>query len=145
MAEPVLLVDAMSWGVRLTLNRPAKLNALSAELVGALAAAVDAAAADPDVRVIALAGAGRAFCAGYDLAEEAEGDPKSGVIVGDAGVMVVDATATPVMAEALLEQVRKVTDKPVTHVLLSHYHAVRVMGASGFGAQRSSQARIPMR
>ena len=62
----------------------------------------------------------------------AEGDPNSGVIVGDAGVMVVDATATPVMAQALLEQIRKVTDKPVTHVLLTHYHAVRVMGASAF-------------
>jgi enoyl-CoA hydratase len=60
--------------VRLTLNPPAKLNALSAELVAALAAAVEAAAADPAVRVIALAGAGRAFCAGYDLSEEAEGE-----------------------------------------------------------------------
>ena len=65
----------------------------------------------------------------------AEGDPNSGVIVGDAGVMVVDATATPVMAKALLEQIRKVTDRPVRHVLLTHYHAVRVMGASGLDAQ----------
>jgi glyoxylase-like metal-dependent hydrolase (beta-lactamase superfamily II) len=65
----------------------------------------------------------------------AEGDPNSGVIVGDEGVMVVDATATPVMAEALLAQIRKVTDKPVTHVLLTHYHAVRVMGASAFKAR----------
>jgi glyoxylase-like metal-dependent hydrolase (beta-lactamase superfamily II) len=65
----------------------------------------------------------------------AQGDPNSGVIVGDDGVMVVDATATPVMAQALLEQIRKVTDKPVTHVLLTHYHAVRVMGASAFQAR----------
>jgi enoyl-CoA hydratase len=72
--DPVLLSEPTSWGVRLTLNRPAKLNALSAELVAALSAAVEAAAADPDVRVIALAGAGRAFCAGYDLSEEAEGE-----------------------------------------------------------------------
>jgi enoyl-CoA hydratase len=72
--EPVLLAEPTSWGVRLTLNRPAKLNALSAELVAALSAAVEAAAADPEVRVIALAGAGRAFCAGYDLSEEAEGE-----------------------------------------------------------------------
>jgi glyoxylase-like metal-dependent hydrolase (beta-lactamase superfamily II) len=69
------------------------------------------------------------------FAYTAEGDPNSGVIVGDDGVMVVDATATPVMAKALLEQIRGVTDKPVRHVLLTHYHAVRVMGASGFGAQ----------
>jgi glyoxylase-like metal-dependent hydrolase (beta-lactamase superfamily II) len=48
--------------------------------------------------------------------------------------MVVDATATPVMAKALLAEIRKVTDRPVRHVLLTHYHAVRVMGASGFDA-----------
>ena len=71
---PVLLLESASWGVRLTLNRPDKLNALSAELVTALGAAVDAAATDPDVRVIVLAGAGRAFCAGYDLTEEAAGE-----------------------------------------------------------------------
>ena len=74
MAEPVLLTEPTPWGVRLTLNRPDKLNALSADLVQALSAAVDQAAADPEVRVIALAGAGRAFCAGYDLEEEAGGD-----------------------------------------------------------------------
>ena len=65
----------------------------------------------------------------------AEGDPNSGVIIGDDGVMVIDATATPVMAKALVERIRTVTDKPIRHVLLTHYHAVRVMGASGFGAQ----------
>jgi enoyl-CoA hydratase len=57
----------------LTLNRPAKLNALSVELVEALVAAVNAAEADPRVRVIVIQGAGRAFSAGYDLTEEAEG------------------------------------------------------------------------
>jgi enoyl-CoA hydratase len=72
--EPVLLSERTGWGVRLTLNRPAKLNALSSELVGALGDAIDRASADPDVRVIALAGAGRAFCAGYDLTEEAAGE-----------------------------------------------------------------------
>jgi len=65
----------------------------------------------------------------------AEGDPNSGVIVGDDGVMVVDATATPVMAKKLIERIRGVTDKPVRYVLLTHYHAVRVMGASAYGAQ----------
>ena len=71
--EPVLLTARTPWGVRLTLNRPAKLNALSGELVRALTDAIDAAVADPDVRVIVIEGAGRAFCAGYDLTEEAEG------------------------------------------------------------------------
>jgi enoyl-CoA hydratase len=74
MAESVLLTERTSWGVRLTLNRPEKLNALSADLVRALSAAIEQAAADPEVRVIALCGAGRAFCAGYDLEEEASGD-----------------------------------------------------------------------
>lgn len=73
-AEPVLLQEPTDWGVRLTLNRPGKLNALSAELRDALTAAVAAAEADPDIRVIAIAGAGRAFCSGYDLSEEAPAD-----------------------------------------------------------------------
>ena len=70
-AEPVLLREATPWGVRLTLNRPAKLNAISAELRDALTTAIAAAADDERVRVIAIAGAGRAFCSGYDLAEAA--------------------------------------------------------------------------
>jgi enoyl-CoA hydratase len=70
-AEPVLLVERTSWGVRLLLNRPAKLNAISAELRDALTAAVAAAADDERVRVIVIAGAGRAFCSGYDLSEAA--------------------------------------------------------------------------
>ena len=65
----------------------------------------------------------------------AEGDPNSGVIVGDDGVMVVDARATPVLARELIEHIRGVTDKPIKYVLLSHYHAVRVLGASAYGAQ----------
>jgi enoyl-CoA hydratase/carnithine racemase len=69
--EPVLLTETTGWGVRLTLNRPSKLNALSAELIDALTAAIAAAADDDRVRVIAIAGAGRAFCAGYDLSEAA--------------------------------------------------------------------------
>jgi glyoxylase-like metal-dependent hydrolase (beta-lactamase superfamily II) len=70
---------------------------------------------------------------GRDLyAFTAEGDPNSGIIVGDDSVMVVDAQATPVMALEVIERVRKVTDKPIKYVLLSHYHAVRVLGASAY-------------
>jgi enoyl-CoA hydratase len=68
-AEPLVLRQGTGWGVRLTLNRPAKLNAISRELRVALSEALDAAVADPAVRVIVIAGAGRAFCAGYDLSE----------------------------------------------------------------------------
>ncbi len=67
----VLLREPTSWGVRLVLNRPDKLNAISAELRDALIAAIAEAAADDAIRVIAIAGAGRAFCAGYDLSEAA--------------------------------------------------------------------------
>ncbi len=67
----LVLREATSWGVRLTLNRPAKLNALTAELRDELSGAVAEAADDDHVRVIAIAGAGRAFCAGYDLSEAA--------------------------------------------------------------------------
>ena len=71
----------------------------------------------------------------------AEGDPNSGVIVGDDSVMVIDATATPVMAEDLIAKIRGVTDKPIKYVTLSHYHAVRVLGASAYGAQQIIASR----
>lgn len=73
---------------------------------------------------------------GSDLyAFTAEGDPNSGIIVGDDGVMVIDAQATPKMAEDVIARVKKVTDQPITHVLLTHYHAVRVLGASAYNAK----------
>jgi glyoxylase-like metal-dependent hydrolase (beta-lactamase superfamily II) len=64
----------------------------------------------------------------------AEGDPNTGVIIGDDSVLVIDAQATPVMAQKVIEHIRGVTDKPVKYVVLSHYHAVRVLGASAYGA-----------
>lgn len=74
---------------------------------------------------------------GKDLwAFTAEGDPNSGVIIGDDSVMIVEAQATPRLAEKVIEKVREVTDKPITHVVMTHYHAVRVLGASAFGAQQ---------
>lgn len=62
----------------------------------------------------------------------AEGDPNSGVVIGDDSVLVIDARATPVMAKELVARVKQITDKPIRHVLLTHYHAVRVLGAAGF-------------
>ncbi len=62
----------------------------------------------------------------------AEGDPNTGVIVGDDAVAIVDAQATPAMARQVIERIRTVTDKPVRYVILSHYHAVRVLGASAY-------------
>ncbi|HCT34124.1 MAG TPA: MBL fold metallo-hydrolase, partial [Sulfitobacter sp.] len=66
----------------------------------------------------------------------AEGDPNSGVIIGDDSVMIVEAQATPRLANKVIEKVREVTDKPISHVVLTHYHAVRVLGASAYGAQQ---------
>jgi glyoxylase-like metal-dependent hydrolase (beta-lactamase superfamily II) len=62
----------------------------------------------------------------------AEGDPNTGIIVGDDSVMVIDTQATPVMAQDVIRRIREVTDKPVKYVVMSHYHAVRVLGASGY-------------
>lgn len=74
---------------------------------------------------------------GRDLwAFTAEGDPNTGVIIGDESVMIVDAQATPRMAEMVIKKIRTVTDKPISHVVLSHYHAVRVLGASAYGADQ---------
>jgi glyoxylase-like metal-dependent hydrolase (beta-lactamase superfamily II) len=73
---------------------------------------------------------------GRDLyAFTAEGDPNSGVIIGDDGVIVIDAQATPAMAQLVIDRVRQVTDKPIKYVVLSHYHAVRVLGAAAYKAQ----------
>ena len=66
----------------------------------------------------------------------AEGDPNSGVIIGDDSVMIVEAQATPRLANKVIECVRSVTDKPISHVVLTHYHAVRVLGASAFNADQ---------
>ena len=65
----------------------------------------------------------------------AEGDPNTGVIIGDDSVMVVEAQATPRLARKVIECIRGVTDKPITHLVLTHYHAVRVLGASAYGAR----------
>jgi glyoxylase-like metal-dependent hydrolase (beta-lactamase superfamily II) len=64
----------------------------------------------------------------------AEGDPNSGVIVGPDGVTVLDAQATPALAAEVTARIATVTDRKVTRIILSHYHAVRVLGASGYGA-----------
>jgi enoyl-CoA hydratase len=69
---PVLLAEDLGPVRRLTLNRPASLNALSGELMDALDDAFAAAEEDDEVRVVILRGAGRAFCAGYDLKQDAE-------------------------------------------------------------------------
>jgi glyoxylase-like metal-dependent hydrolase (beta-lactamase superfamily II) len=89
----------------------------------------------------------KAFASQADLAEKtvsftklsdhayaytAEGDPNTGIVIGDDAVMVIDTQATPVMAQDVIRRIRAVTDKPIKYVVLSHYHAVRVLGASAY-------------
>lgn len=72
---------------------------------------------------------------GTSYAYTAEGDPNTGVVVGDDAVLVIDTQATPLMAQDVISRIRTVTDKPIRYVVLSHYHAVRVLGASAYAAQ----------
>ena len=71
----------------------------------------------------------------------AEGDPNTGVIIGDDEVMIIDARATPTMAKEVIQHVNSVTDKPIQYVFVSHYHAVRVLGASAYNAQHIVASR----
>jgi glyoxylase-like metal-dependent hydrolase (beta-lactamase superfamily II) len=64
----------------------------------------------------------------------AEGDPNIGAIEGADFVVCFEALATPVAARKWLARLREHTDKPVRYLVLSHYHAVRVLGASAFDA-----------
>ena len=103
---------------------------------------------------------GKAFASTEDTAEKkvsldqigsglyactAEGDPNSGIIVGDDAVMVIDAQPTPAMANELIARVAKVTDKPIKYVLLTHYHAARTLGASAYQGRRNSCLRCDAR
>src|SRR4026208_2118468 len=75
-----------------------------------------------------------AALAGGAYAYTAEGDPNSGVVVGDDGVMVLDTQATPVMAQDVIERIRGVTDQPIRYRVATHSHAVGVLGAAAYGA-----------
>ncbi len=69
MSEPLVLRESTGATVRLVMNNPAKLNALSTDMLNALQAEVDDIANDDSVRAVILSGAGKAFCAGHDLRE----------------------------------------------------------------------------
>ncbi len=77
----------------------------------------------------------------HAYAYTAEGDPNTGIVIGDDAVMVIDTQATPVMAQDVIRRIREVTDKPIRYVVLSHYHAVRVLGASGYKAEHIIASR----
>ncbi len=77
----------------------------------------------------------------HAYAYTAEGDPNTGIVVGDDAVMVIDTQATPVMARDVIRRIREVTAKPIRYVVLSHYHAVRVLGASAYAAEHIIASR----
>jgi glyoxylase-like metal-dependent hydrolase (beta-lactamase superfamily II) len=72
----------------------------------------------------------------HAYAYTAEGDPNTGIIIGDDAVLVADTQATPAMAQDVIRRIREVTDKPIKYVVLTHYHAVRVLGASAYRPQQ---------
>lgn len=61
-------------------------------------------------------------------------DPNCGFIVGDEAVIAIDARATPALAREMIADIRRITDRPIKYLFLTHYHAVRALGASAFGA-----------
>ncbi len=71
----------------------------------------------------------------------AQGDPNTGIVIGDEAVLVIDTQATPVMAADVVRRIREVTDKPIQYVVLSHYHAVRVLGASAYAPRHIIASR----
>ena len=72
----------------------------------------------------------------------AEGDPNVGAIEGEDFVLCIEARATPAAARDWLVKLREHTDKPVKYLVLTHYHAVRVLGASAFDAQNIVSSEV---
>jgi alkyl sulfatase BDS1-like metallo-beta-lactamase superfamily hydrolase len=75
----------------------------------------------------------------------AEGDPNTGVIVGDDGVMVIDTQATPLMAREVIRRVRRVTSKPIKYVVLTHSVWTGAAVPSGPRARGASHRAVPPR
>ncbi len=66
----------------------------------------------------------------------AQGDPNVGCVVGEKAILAIEARATPVMAQRWIDVIRTFTSLPFGDLVLTHYHAVRVLGAAAFGARR---------
>ncbi len=92
MATDELLVEQTGHVTTLTLNRPDRLNAISGPMLAELSNQLIAANMDPDVRVVVLTGAGRGFCAGLDLKDQASGN---GVAAGGRGYRLFDLHSSP--------------------------------------------------
>ena len=66
----------------------------------------------------------------------AQGDPNVGCVIGADAILAIEARATPLMAQRWIDVVRGVSQLPFGDLVLTHYHAVRVLGASAFEARR---------
>lgn len=75
------------------------------------------------------------------IVREAGGDPNVGAVIGRDGIVAIDALATPTAARPWLEELREFSEKPIRMLVLTHYHAVRVLGASAFGAREIAASR----
>src|SRR5262245_44105448 len=85
MTDSPVLLDRQGSIALLTLNRPEKLNALSAEMFASLNEVLGRLAMEPDLRVLIITGAGRAFCAGTDIEELSETNPARGHYLAERG------------------------------------------------------------
>lgn len=85
MSEPEVLIEDRGHVRWLRLNRPEAMNAITGDMLGQLNDALKAADDDPQVRVVVLTGAGRAFCAGLDLKQAARGEGIGGEGLASAG------------------------------------------------------------
>jgi glyoxylase-like metal-dependent hydrolase (beta-lactamase superfamily II) len=72
----------------------------------------------------------------------AQGDPNVGCVIGTDAIVAIEARATPLMAQRWIDVVRTISDLPFGDLVLTHYHAVRVLGASAFNAQRIVTTRL---
>ena len=66
----------------------------------------------------------------------AQGDPNVGCVIGTDAILAIEARATPLMARRWIDVIRTLTDLPFGDLVLTHYHAVRVLGAAAFDARR---------
>ena len=96
-AVPILLREDREGVATLTLNRPTQFNSLSEEMLNELQAALDGVAADASVRVVVIAGAGKAFCAGHDLKQMRANHSKAYMqkLFRQCGKMMMTITAMP--------------------------------------------------
>jgi enoyl-CoA hydratase/carnithine racemase len=103
--EPVLLRSDAEGVAGLTLNRPDQYNALSRELLGALQVELDRIRDDPTVRIVAITGQGRAFCAGHDLKEIAHERERAKLteLFGQCSKVMLSLTRLPQPVIALVD------------------------------------------